>query len=118
MDSWRRIWGRLGRTSGFPVCQTLNTRPPTWLFHLQANSGLLIRGSSNSFLSYNPQATTEILTMIFAYFTPEVALPVASAVAAVFGFVMLVGRTPVRIAVRGFRWAGRGLRSVVDKFQM
>ncbi len=38
--------------------------------------------------------------MLFAYFTPEVALPVASVVAATFGFFMLVGRGSVQVAKR------------------
>jgi hypothetical protein len=38
--------------------------------------------------------------MIFAYFTPEVALPVATVVAATAGFFMLVGRSSIRFVVR------------------
>ena len=41
--------------------------------------------------------------MLFAYFTPEVALPVASVVAATFGFFMLLGRGSVRVVTRAFR---------------
>jgi hypothetical protein len=41
--------------------------------------------------------------MLFAYFTPEVVLPVASLVASVVGFVMMVGRAPFRLAARGVR---------------
>jgi hypothetical protein len=80
--------------------------------------GLRIRGSSPFVFDPYSAATTEILIVLFAYFTPDVALPVASAVAAVFGFIMLVGRTPIRIAAKGFRWAARGMRSMVDKFQI
>jgi hypothetical protein len=32
--------------------------------------------------------------MVFAYFSPDVALPVASVLAAVVGFIMMVGRAP------------------------
>jgi hypothetical protein len=41
--------------------------------------------------------------MILAYFTPEVALPVASVLAATMGFFMLIGRGSVRFVVRGVR---------------
>jgi len=41
--------------------------------------------------------------MLFAYFAPEVALPVASVVAATAGFFMLVGRGSVRIVTQTFR---------------
>jgi hypothetical protein len=41
--------------------------------------------------------------MVFAYFTPEVALPVASFVAAAFGFLIMVGRAPFQFVARGFR---------------
>ena len=43
--------------------------------------------------------------MILAYFTPEVVLPVASIVAAAFGFLMMVGRLPFQVAARGLRAA-------------
>ncbi len=46
--------------------------------------------------------------MILAYFTPEVALPVASFVAAAFGFLMMVGRAPFKFLARGFRAVFRG----------
>ena len=39
----------------------------------------------------------------FAYVGPEVVLPMASVVAAAFGFVMMVGRAPFRIAGRWIR---------------
>jgi hypothetical protein len=41
--------------------------------------------------------------MFLAYFTPEVALPVASVLAATVGFFMLVGRGSIRIVARAFR---------------
>jgi hypothetical protein len=41
--------------------------------------------------------------MILAYFTPEVALPVASVVAAAFGFVMMIGRAPFQFLARGLK---------------
>ena len=37
----------------------------------------------------------ELLGVTFAYFTPETTLPVASAIAAVLGFGMLVVRAPI-----------------------
>ncbi len=43
--------------------------------------------------------------MILAYVGPEVVLPMASVVAAAFGFVMMVGRAPFRIAGRWLRAA-------------
>ena len=46
--------------------------------------------------------------MLFAYFTPEVVLPVASVFAAAFGFLMMLGRAPFRFAARGIRWMLRG----------
>jgi len=55
----------------------------------------------------------ETLDVTFAYFAPEVAFPLASALAAVVGFVMLVGRAPFRLAAQGFRYAARGLRFVM-----
>lgn len=55
--------------------------------------------------------------MIFAYFAPEVALPVASALAATFGFFMLMGRSSVRYVMRGCRAAARGVRSLFDKLK-
>ena len=67
--------------------------------------------------------------MIFAYIAPEVVLPLTSAITAVVGFVMLVGRSPIRYARKGlhsgpgaaagrqgctapFRLVGRGVRNV------
>jgi hypothetical protein len=57
----------------------------------------------------------EMLGVTFAYFTPEVTLPLASVLAAVFGFIMLVGRVPIQFAARCFRAAARGARSLVDR---
>lgn len=53
--------------------------------------------------------------MVLAYFTPEVALPVASVVAASFGFLMMIGRAPFRLAARGFRAVFRGASSPPSK---
>jgi hypothetical protein len=44
------------------------------------------------------RATQHMIT--FAYVGPEVFLPLASVVAAAFGFVMMVGRAPFRLAAR------------------
>ncbi len=41
--------------------------------------------------------------MLVAYFTPEVALPVASVVAAAFGFLMMIGRAPFQFLARGLK---------------
>jgi hypothetical protein len=38
--------------------------------------------------------------MIFAYFTPDVAMPVATVVAASVGFLMMIGRAPYRFVTR------------------
>jgi hypothetical protein len=38
--------------------------------------------------------------MVFAYFGPEIQLPVISFVGAVSGLVMIVGATPIRIVKR------------------
>jgi hypothetical protein len=63
--------------------------------------------------------------MIFMYMTPEVVFPMVSAVAAAVGFILLVGRTPFRIAAhgfrytaKGFRYASRRIRSLVDKLDL
>jgi hypothetical protein len=53
--------------------------------------------------------------MILAYFSPEVVLPVASVVTAVFGFIMMVGRAPFRAAARGFRAGLNALRRIIDR---
>jgi hypothetical protein len=42
--------------------------------------------------------------MIFAYFSPDVTLPLATVVASAVGFIMLVGRAPFRLAARGWRY--------------
>lgn len=41
--------------------------------------------------------------MLLAYFTPDVAMPVATVVAAGIGFLMMVGRAPYRFITRTFR---------------
>jgi hypothetical protein len=41
--------------------------------------------------------------MLIAYIAPEVALPVVSALAGVFGFLLAVGRAPFRLAAKGLR---------------
>jgi hypothetical protein len=48
-------------------------------------------------------AMRESLRMLFAYFTPETALPVASVIAATFGFFMLTGRSAIRFVTSGVR---------------
>lgn len=44
---------------------------------------------------------------ILAYFSPEVVLPMASILAAGFGFLMMLGRAPFRLAARGYRAVAR-----------
>jgi hypothetical protein len=56
--------------------------------------------------------------MLLAYFTPEVVLPVASVLAAAFGFIMMVGRAPFRYAARGFRSASRGCKAALERLKM
>jgi hypothetical protein len=51
--------------------------------------------------------------VFFAYVGPDVALPVASALAGVIGFLLMVGRAPFRMAARGIRGAARRVRTVV-----
>jgi hypothetical protein len=46
----------------------------------------------------------EMTDMVFAYFSPEMTLPLASVLAATFGFIMLVGRAPFRLAARSWRY--------------
>ena len=53
--------------------------------------------------------------MVFAYFAPEVVLPVASVVTAAIGFIVMVGRVPFLIAARGLRAGLRGLKNRSDK---
>jgi hypothetical protein len=45
----------------------------------------------------------EILSVIFAYFSPEVTFPLAPALAASVGFIILVGRAPIRLASKALR---------------
>jgi hypothetical protein len=53
--------------------------------------------------------------MIYAYFAPEVVFPVASALAGVFGFIMLMGRTPFRVVSRAFRASTGALQKLARK---
>lgn len=53
--------------------------------------------------------------MVFAYFAPEVALPVASAIAACLGFLMMVGRAPFQFAARAFRAVKGDGKKVTEK---
>ncbi len=54
-----------------------------------------------------------VTTVLFGYIAPEVVLPMASALAGVIGFVLMVGRAPFRFAAKGLRTLARGARSVV-----
>jgi hypothetical protein len=53
----------------------------------------------------------EVIDVTFAYFTPETALPVATAVSAVLGLGLLVIRAPIRFVGQGARRAARWVRS-------
>jgi hypothetical protein len=53
--------------------------------------------------------------MVFAYFAPEVALPLASALAAVVGFLMMVGRAPFQFVARAFRAVKGGRKPLTEK---
>jgi hypothetical protein len=55
--------------------------------------------------------------VIFAYIAPEVVLPVASVLAGIMGFLMMVGRAPIRFTVRSCRWVVRGVRSIVKRLE-
>lgn len=50
------------------------------------------------------------ISVILAYVGPEVILPVASVLASVIGFLLMVGRAPFRFVGRAFRAAVRGVR--------
>ena len=50
--------------------------------------------------------------VLFAYIGPDVAMPVATVLASVFGFALMVGRAPFRFAARGLRSIARGVRSI------
>jgi hypothetical protein len=60
----------------------------------------------------------DFLNMLFAYFAPEVVLPVASVVTATIGFIMMVGRAPFRIAARGVRSGWRGVKNRINKLNL
>jgi hypothetical protein len=53
--------------------------------------------------------------MVFAYFSPDVALPVASVLAAAVGFIMMVGRAPYRVVARIFRSGLNRLKTGVGR---
>jgi hypothetical protein len=53
--------------------------------------------------------------VIFAYIAPEVVFPVASVLAGIVGFIMMVGRAPFRFAAKGYRSLAQGVRSIVKK---
>jgi hypothetical protein len=45
--------------------------------------------------------------LIFAYFTPETTLPVATLLSAILGFGLLVVRAPLRVVGKGLRHVAR-----------
>jgi hypothetical protein len=56
--------------------------------------------------------------MLFAYFGPEVTLPVASVLAGALGFIMMVGRAPFRFIGRLFRGGSRKPKGAAKKDEL
>jgi hypothetical protein len=86
-----------------------------WTEQVRVDS-IILRSADKS------RVVMEILSVIFAYFAPEVTFPLASALAASVGFIILVGRAPIRLASRAvryasapFRWVGNRLRYPTDR---
>ena len=52
--------------------------------------------------------------MLFAYFSPEVTLPVVTALAAAFGFIIMVCGAPFRLAAKVIRAALTGRKPSTD----
>jgi hypothetical protein len=52
------------------------------------------------------------VSVLFAYIGPDVTLPLMSMLAAVFGFIMMVGRAPIRYAAKVLRRAKNWMRSL------
>jgi hypothetical protein len=48
--------------------------------------------------------------MLFAYFSPDVTLPIASILVAAGGFIMMVGKAPFRFAAKGIRAVIRAMK--------
>ena len=49
--------------------------------------------------------------LLFAYFTPETTLPVATMISAILGFGLLVVRAPLRVIGKGLRRVARWVQS-------
>jgi hypothetical protein len=62
--------------------------------------------------------TMASLGITLAYFSPETTLPLASAIAAVLGFGLLVVRAPVRVVKEGARRAWKSVRSLFHKLDL
>jgi hypothetical protein len=75
----------------------------------------LRQGASQAWAHHTPVASMEITRMILAYFSPEVILPLATVLAGISGFIMMVGRAPFRWAARGARVAVKGWRHVTSR---
>lgn len=87
-------------------------RSPGWYASLMfSRLGTDCPGRDFIFGFFLPASMERPRMALFAYFTPEVALPVASALAAAFGFLMMIGRAPFRLAARGLRAVFRGRKS-------
>jgi hypothetical protein len=59
----------------------------------------------------------EIFGVIFAYFSPEITFPLASALGACVGFIFLVGRAPFRVAAKALRFASMPFRRARNQSQ-
>jgi hypothetical protein len=57
-------------------------------------------------------------SLIFAYFTPETTIPLATALTAVVGFFLMVAGSPIRFARAGFRRVVGGARSLFKKLDL
>jgi hypothetical protein len=59
----------------------------------------------------------EIMSVLLAYMNPQATLPLLSALAAIAGFILLVGLAPLRFIARGFRSAATCCRRAVMGFR-
>jgi hypothetical protein len=48
----------------------------------------------------------------FAYIDPGSSLPILSGFLGLIGFLLMVGRVPIRLAASGLRRVGRGVRAI------
>jgi hypothetical protein len=50
--------------------------------------------------------------LVFAYLDPGSSLPILSGFLGLIGFLLMVGRVPIRLAANGLRRVGRGVRAI------